>query len=500
MKVNQIISERKQLNEFVPLIGGLTIAGVLGAISVLMTAWSLYDIYKFIGKYQEEPENLTQSDWNSLFLDAILLAVPYAGKLGKAAIVKILPESWVAKGGVWMQTKIMDLIAKKGGADAAKAAEKGAEEIVKPALKQGADGWYWQLPGGQKVATGKGFKTQADALKWAKENPGMLKPATAAATNTAGAAAKTGAQAGVNAAKTGTAAADATKVAAVGASKFSKISKAVQNVILAGITADTAYNYYGQISDLEEQYQRVLKGDKTTKLFGDVTPEEAYKLANSQRTKLIGEVVVALGLSLGVTSKAFGVFGSIGKAIGTTVGGGKYSTGGTVLGAIGAAPGRLAAMMAKVIEGGPVRKSLFLIFMQTPAGKTFLENAWVEMFTKGVGIPTAATIDLGIQALEAAGVNVPDAVKTKITDPDPGTTADGKIDISNQNMPTTRSSSNPKIVYVNGVQISDENGYQSVGDELMNDIRADAAALKKPDPTAGIKKDPTKTYDSYGVR
>ena len=229
---------------------------------------------------------------------------------------------------------------------------------------------------------------------------------------------------------------------------------------------------------------------KTTAIFGDDSKEAAYAHANKIRAKLIGEVVLGVGVSLGVTSKAVGLVGSLGKWITTAV------TGSTTAGKLVASPATLGAWLVKLVEGGPLRNAALLAFLQTPYGKQFLETSVVELITGTVGGVTAATLDLGVKAMSAAGIEAPAAVKTKITDPrspeDQASAADPTTNV--QKNPT-----NPKIRYVNGVQISDENGYQAIGDKMMNDIRADAVAVGKPDPTAGIKKDPNKKYDYYGV-
>ena len=422
MKVYQIISERKQLNEFLPvLLGGLTIAGVIEAVGLAMAAWSIYDIYKFISKYNEDPAAISDSEWNDLWIDAILLAIPMGAKLGKPAIIKMLPESVVAKGGKWMKTRVIDLIEKKGGKAAAKAGTKAAKT---------------------EVAVGK---TTMEVTKVAE---------------------------------------------AAGRKKFLGLSPLVQDILKWGVTAEFALNYYTQIAELEDQYQKCIAGDKTTAIFGDDSKEAAYAHANKIRAKLIGEVVLGVGVSLGVTSKAVGLVGSLGKWITTAV------TGSTTAGKLVASPATLGAWLIKLVEGGPLRNAALLAFLQTPYGKQFLETSVVELITGTVGGVTAATLDLGVKAMSAVGIEAPAAVKTKITDPrspeDQASAADPTTNV--QKNPT-----NPKIRYVNGVQISDENGYQAIGDKMMNDIRADAVAVGKPDPTAGIKKDPNKKYDYYGV-
>ena len=114
MKVHQIVSERTEsLNEAVPLvIAGIGIGTIITAISVGMSAWSAYEIYKFIGKYNQDPEAITDDEWNDLFIDAVLLFTPGFAKYGKAGILKLIPKSWQFRGGKWRNKTVMERLAK----------------------------------------------------------------------------------------------------------------------------------------------------------------------------------------------------------------------------------------------------------------------------------------------------------------------------------------------------------------------------------------------------
>lgn len=54
---------------------------------------------------------------------------------------------------------------------------------------------------------------------------------------------------------------------------------------------------------------------------------------------------------------------------------------------------------------------------------------------------------------------------------------------------------NPKIKFVGGVQITDVQGFQSVGDNYLNSIKNSARVAGLPDPTAGIPKKPGVNYN-----
>lgn len=119
MRVYEIVAEKyypieeDRLDEFVPIIAGLSIGGVISAISVVLAAMSFADIIKFIGKYNEDPSKISQDEWNDLFIDVALLAIPGVAKLGKPLVIKMLPRKIVAKGGKWLNAKVSDLWKKK---------------------------------------------------------------------------------------------------------------------------------------------------------------------------------------------------------------------------------------------------------------------------------------------------------------------------------------------------------------------------------------------------
>ncbi len=119
MKIYEIVAEKyypveeDRLDEFVPIIAGLSIGGVISAISVVLAAMSFADIIKFIGKYNEDPSKISQDEWNDLFIDVMLLAIPGVAKLGRGVVVKMLPKKIVSKGGKWLNAKVSDLWKKK---------------------------------------------------------------------------------------------------------------------------------------------------------------------------------------------------------------------------------------------------------------------------------------------------------------------------------------------------------------------------------------------------
>lgn len=101
MKVHQIISEQHQLSEAGPaivpgaILGGLTWAGVIGAVSLFLTTISIIDLYRILEKNNYDTNNMSDEDWKDFFINLILLSVPGAGRFGKAAIRKLIPDSFL---------------------------------------------------------------------------------------------------------------------------------------------------------------------------------------------------------------------------------------------------------------------------------------------------------------------------------------------------------------------------------------------------------------------
>ena len=103
MKAHQVVAHREKLTELVPLLAGIGIGGMITAISYGIAAWSAYELYKFFEKYNEDPDQLSDDDWADAFIDLCLLFVPAVAKLGKGALVRLIPKSWQRKGAEWLK-------------------------------------------------------------------------------------------------------------------------------------------------------------------------------------------------------------------------------------------------------------------------------------------------------------------------------------------------------------------------------------------------------------
>jgi hypothetical protein len=287
---------------------------------------------------------------------------------------------------------------------------------------------------------------------------------------------------------------------AIAVSRINKIPSTTLSFLKWGLTLDYINDYFVEIAELESQLERVRAGDTTTEIFGTMSVPEAENAAKEFRNKRLAETVAVGMLGFGVASKALNGLGLLGKSLGTAALG-KGAAGQAVGAGLSAGP-RLGAMLAKLVEGGSVRNIALITFLQSDMGKKFLENAYVDMITQPAGALLSATINLGIQALEAAGIQVPDAAKSKISPPGgkpPASTA-AQANVPRQ-LQVQRDPNNPKIMYINRVQVTDANGNQFVGNKMLDDIKRFATRMNMPNHEVfSIPKDPNKIYDPYGFK
>lgn len=284
---------------------------------------------------------------------------------------------------------------------------------------------------------------------------------------------------------------------AIAKARISKIPQTTLSFLKWTLTLDYINDYFTEIADLEDQLEKVRAGDTTTAIFGAMSIQEAEKVANEYRNKRLAETVGVAMLSFGVVSKALNGLGYLGAMVGGAVGSvAGRSAGGALAGAFFP---RLGAMLAKLVEGGAVRNIALITFLKSDSGKKFLEMSVVDSLTQTGGMLLSATINSGIQALEAAGVSVPDAAKSKIAPPGAG--AAGGAAAMPPQLQVTKNPSNPKIMYINRVQVTDPNGYQFVGNNYLDGIKRFATQMKMPNHEVfGIQKDPNKVYDPYGFK
>lgn len=427
MKVNEIIAEDR-LDEALPIIGGIGLAGALTLISAALTGWSIFEIAQKTSKYADDPNSLNDDDWDGLFLDVALLVVPGFAKLGRAALVKLMPKSVLRWCGGWLRKRVLDRLVKERKTNRA-AYDKAMNKSPSP----------------QKAADLK--------RKMATKNA---------------------------------------KAASKAKATVDKFPDKVLNFINYGIGAAVAYDYWEKIYDLEDQWERYLAGDRTTYMFGDEpNNDKAYQQALEKRKRYLGELTASIGAAIAALPAAR-VVGALGKAFGSVTTG---VTGSTLAGGLVKLTGDAAANLIKYAGPG------LALFLQTDTGKKFLQNSFVDTIVSGAGTITDATLKLAYDGIDAlakkVGIDSATAgLRSKIKDPneDPLKADPTLLDKTPSKMKVQKDPSNPKIMYIGGVQVTDADGYQAVGNNYLNSIKDDARALKMPDPTAGIPKKPGKTY------
>lgn len=413
MKVNQILTEKSQLNEAFMLLG-LTWPMILSGITALIKGMTAYELYNILNKYDFNFNKvLSGDDLNEVLIDIIILVIPGGGQATRAVISKLIPTKLKTAGANFLAARLA------------------------PRMKE--------------------LKALKDAeLKAA----GRL---------------------GTKASRTAAKAAALAKYEAAATAAYSKLNGKLLTALGAIAAAPLAKSHIAELYDIEAQAKLAKAGDKTTKLFGTTDPSKIDELAWEHRQKILGE------LTLGITAAVAGASAAnktkaISQFIGNVAGGG-------LVGGLIKLGGSATAALLKL---GPALPLLAL----TDAGEKFLANASVETLTRGVGKVTSVTMELLYKAIEAAAKKVgldatglTGAVKTQLTPPASKLSSTGPREVSVETDP-----SNPKIMYIGGVQVTDDRGFQSVGDIYLNSIKQKARALNTPDPTVTIKKDPTKNY------
>jgi len=451
MKVYEIL-ERKQINEVAPaaVIAGIGIGTIVSAISVGMAAWGAYDIYNFIKQYGDDPESVTEEQWGELFIDAALLFTPGLARLGRRAVARLFPDAAKKWGGNWIREHVI----KKHREARRKAKEKYDREMRNA-----------RTPEGRAAAKKRYEERKAKAKK----------------------AAETG---------------------------LSNLPRYALEAVSLMFTANYLREWYEKYKLLEIEYQACLDGDKTTK-FGDAGPEEAYELLQRERIALLGEASAVIAVQFGLLNKVGAFFKIVGGVLGKGAG---YAVGGRQLAAItelvGKLPGGTVQAAAKLFDGSPARKIAFTTFVQMPEAQklaSYLTGGFLDLPVRTLrdwlGMTTDTAIGILNAGLEAAGeklgVTAPQILpgpKPPAADPDDPASATSPDDKYGVAMKVQRNPQNPKIIYVDGVQITDAEGYQDVMNSTLDDIKNRANLLGRPDPTAGIPKRPGRDYTRYNPK
>jgi len=304
-------STPRQLDEALPMLAGLTIPAILSAISTFMLGLSLMDIYAFVKKYNQDPNALTDEDWQNVFFDVAFAAVPLLGRAGRS-IAGMMPAAVRKKAGDWMRGRI---------------AERLRKDLEKNDLKYGA------VPQGNAVG------------QLAKDR--LAKKHAAGVTR-------------------------ANRRADRRLARLQNQTK-IWSVIGWGVAVDVIRDYYYKMSDLETQYQQYVGGDRETQLFGDRPPSEAYALADQLRTKYVGELGVMVATSVASMTvarrvKAFGAL--VGGILGNgTLGQGLVKISSGLAAAIVAAGGPGIAVFLQTETGQKLMADAMVSLIVNPLAK-----------------------------------------------------------------------------------------------------------------------------------
>lgn len=283
----------------------------------------------------------------------------------------------------------------------------------------------------------------------------------------------------------------------------------VLKVIEAALGGSFLIDHYSKLQELQNQYARYKAGDYKTELFGHVSQKEAEEIAKNTKEKLMGEMALSIGAMTKSSSKVFGFLsklsGGIGKAAGGLIGG----KAGAMIGSKAGIPFKAAAALAKLLEGG-AKGAIFQGFLTTDFGKEFLNSTIMQSITTGTVHIASEVADQLVATLKSLGVELPNSIMPSDTGSsaqEPATTkpttALGSNRVISDNprwksrpIKVSYDKNNKNIMYVNDIQITDAQGYQSTGDSMIKHIRDTARVANNiPDPTAGIPKKPGTRYE-----
>lgn len=462
MKVYDIIAEKyypvkeetQTLNEFLPAIaGGITIGAVLTAVSAGMAAWGAYDIYKFISKYNEDPEQITEDQWDDLFIDAALIFTPGLAKVGRPFIVKWLPRPMLRKLSKMLRKKVLDLFPKKlkGLDPKSDLAKKYREMLKKNRLKY----------------TGKELaERNAKAKAWAR-------------------------------------------------GKMRGVDKVASALVTVGSFAYYVNDYYESIFVLEDEWKNYvahMKDGTPLKLpnrFDGMAYEDAKSTFDTERNVLLGKATIGVITGAGFVGKFVQWIGGAAKtggivlaATGAPMSGVGVSVAGKLLQGIGGLLGKVLGSGTAVNAAG--RAALIAFLEKSDLGKTIQQSALAYMIFGATGWFTDKILD----ALRAGYEKLQElAAQIGITLPNlPGIiTPGGGSDKPDPELDRREAERKSKRIRVNGIDVTDYQGNLTsnrvtlLAPSVQNAIDI-AKAEGKPHPLAGIPRKPGVQYPEDAIR
>ncbi len=251
------------------------------------------------------------------------------------------------------------------------------------------------------------------------------------------------------------------------------------------------FEYWTSVTALEDdlaEYVDALKSGKDVseenQLRGCTSEEEARALAVETREQLLGKATGAILLSAGFFGKFVANFGKLVQFFGFRF------TGGAIKGL-----GNLVDTVGRV--GG----AAFLTWIETTeSGKAFMKHWATLLVLGGLGKVASAVLDGIIGAIDSAEEWL--EKKTGLDVPGVPDAARSKIEPSSAEKDTAYAASQAKQKEINGVIITDKDGYLRSDPDLYNNLKiinAVGRALRggQPNPLDVAPRKPGATYPEF---
>lgn len=320
------------------------------------------------------------------------------------------------------------------------------------------------------------------------------------------------------------AATGATKASGLTYKKFTSAFGGFSGLLIKLITADALYEFYQEYKSAATQKEQYDAGDKTTELFGNVSPAEAQQKYDNQLNAIVGKAVLIAAPQLRIP----GIAGKFAKWIvegGLAVAGGAYGMmfGGPGGAAAGAAAGAglgyaslgIIGNIGKILSKG-ITGVAFVAFVNSDFGQKFFsdmlhgelltaiggnarkfyeaaDRTLIQSFSKGFksgmsGEQPAAT-DASGQGKQPAAAAPEPVVSPNLTP------QQASVEKEFNSWPL-KITFKDKQAFVNGIPVTDENGYRNIDYYNLRNFQTTAKNMGKEFPMQIIPQDPSKpSYD-----
>jgi len=293
---------------------------------------------------------------------------------------------------------------------------------------------------------------------------------------------------------------------AAAAAKVSSFSGSTNYILEAAGTAYLAYDYWQEISYFESELKKELASPGSSTLYKNLGEDAAKTAFRGDSDNALGSLIaqVTAIVAPGIGAKIFGGIGyNVFLKYVPFVGRGsrwvsdilKYVSTGKV-----ATVGRIGAVywLNNTEEGKKFLTTGIVgsILQWSGEGATWITEQFATLLKSYDG--------WGKQYVNAAGEYIQKGTDAATKDkPEYKTNAEKGVkdlnvgfDAENPQLSTRVDLKNPKIKFINNVQVTDDNGYLLTGiGQHIQYVQNIARQANKPDPFANIKRDPAKKYD-----